>query len=794
MKKILVLILLLSLYPEAFGQPARDYTRYVNPLIGTQKMGHTYPGATVPFGSVQLSPDTDQQAHNVGGKYNKDTYKYCAGYQYDDKEIVGFSHTHFSGTGHSDLGDFLVMPTVGSLQLEPGTKGDPKSGFRSAFSHAKETAEAGYYKVLLEDDNILAEMTATTRVGMHQYTFLSSPPAGGGVADASSDGVVAADAHIILDLMHGIYDYADKNVWTFARVENDHTIVGYRQTNGWARTRTVYFAMEFSKPFKSYGFKEFGEQDYKGFWRKFDQTKNFPEMAGKQLRAHFDFDAKAGEKLQVKFAISPVSTSGAISNLKSEISDWDFERVKREAQASWNKELSKIDLTTLDRGEMVNFYTAMYHAFLAPTVYMDTDGQYKGIDQNIHQAEVRSSTRAKRSNLKADFTHYTTFSLWDTYRALHPLLNIIQPTRNRDMVRSMQAHYDQSVHKMLPVWSHYANENWCMIGYHSVSVVADAIVSGNLTGVEAMRALESSAQTASQKYYDGLEHYMKLGYVPEDKNSSSVSKTLEYAYDDWAIAQAAKKLGTTAIYDEFIKRSENWRNVYDKSSGFMRPRMSDGKFREKFDVLSTHDQGFIEGNAWNYSLYVPHDPAAMIELRGGKQRFTEHLDELFTMHLPDEFFADTEDITREGIIGNYVHGNEPAHHGAYLYNWTDSPWKTQERVRMILKHQYKPQPDGLGGNDDCGQMSAWYLFSALGFYPVAPGSGQYSLGSPVVKTATVNLENGRRLTIEARNQSDTNVYVKSVMLNGKPITERYITYNQITSGGKLVFEMSDKHP
>lgn len=782
----LAVILLISILVAHISIPAQQsqYTRYVNPLIGTQKMGHTFPGATVPFGSVQLSPDTDQQPHNIGGRYNKDAYKYCAGYQYDDREIVGFSHTHFSGTGHSDLGDFLVMPTVGELQLEPGNKGDPKSGFRSAFSHSNEIAEAGYYKVRLDDDNILAEMTATARVGFHQYTFPASD-----------------NAHIILDLMHGIYNYEDKNVWTFVRVENDRTVVGYRQTNGWARTRTVYFAMEFSKPFASYGFRNFGREDYRGFWRKFDQTRNFPEFAGKQVRSYFDFKTTAKEKIKIKFAISPVSTAGAISNLRSEIPHWDFERVKLEAKAEWNKELSKMAVTTIDEGEMVNFYTALYHALLTPTVYMDRDGQYKGIDQNIHNAlrkparhQGLNTQRSGKASLngRAPFTNYTTFSLWDTYRALHPLLNIIQPERNRDMIRSMLAHYDQSVHKMLPVWSHYANENWCMIGYHSVSVIADAIVTGNLTGAEANKALEASAQTARTKYYDGLEWYMSLGYVPEDKNSSSVSKTLEYAYDDWAIAQAAKKLNRQDIYGEFIKRSENWRNVYDAKSGFMRPRLSDGKFREKFDVLSTHDQGFIEGNAWNYSLYVPHDPAAMIEMRGGKARFTEHLDQLFTMHLPDEFFAETEDITREGIIGNYVHGNEPAHHAAYLYNWTDAPWKTQERVRMILKHQYKPQPDGLGGNDDCGQMSAWYLFTALGFYPVAPGSAQYSLGSPVVKTAAIKLENGRTLSIEARNQSEKNVYVSRVELNGRPITRRYLTHGDIAAGGKIVFFMSDR--
>lgn len=775
MKYPLAAILIFSFTASILPQSA-DYTKYVNPLIGTQRMGHTYPGATVPFGSVQLSPDTDEQPHNIGGKYNKEAYRYCAGYQYDDTEIVGFSHTHFSGTGHSDLGDFLVMPTVGPLQLEPGTKGDPNSGFRSAFSHANETAQAGYYKVKLDDNGILAEMTATTRVGFHQYTFPASD-----------------NAHIILDLMHGIYDYADKNVWTFVRVENDHTIVGYRQTNGWARTRTVYFAMEFSKPFVNYGWKEFGKRDYRGFWGKFDQSRNFPEMAGKQIRAYFDFKTAADEKIKVKFALSPVSTEGAIANMKAEIPHWDFERTKREAQAAWNAELSKISVTADSRGDLVNFYTAMYHAFLSPTVYMDVDGNYKGLDHNIHTTLSPTVGRQPAKAGTQNWTNYTTFSLWDTYRALHPLLNIIQPSRNRDMVRSMKAHYDQSVHKMLPIWSHYANENWCMIGYHNASVVADAIVTGNLTGLEANKALDAAVQTAKTSYYDGLEYYMKLGYVPEDKNSSSVSKTLEYAYDDWAIAQAAKKLGRTAIYNEFIKRSENWKNVYDASVGFMRPKGSDGKFLAKFDPLKTEGQGFIEGNAWNYSLYVPHDVPAMIEKMGGQRTFSQRLDQLFTMHLPDEFFAETEDITRDGIIGGYIHGNEPAHHVAYLYDWTSDAWKTQERVRSIMRMQYKPTPDGLGGNDDCGQMSAWYIFSALGFYPVAPASGQYMIGSPSIRKAVLRLENGRTLTIEAKDQSEKNVYVKSIAINGKLLNRDFLTYAEISGGGKIVFQMSDTH-
>jgi len=758
MKRIFVCFVLLALQSDLIAQ---NFIRYVNPLIGTRKMGHTFPGATVPFGSVQLSPDTDQQPYLIGGKYNKDTYKYCAGYQYDDKTIVGFAHTHFSGTGHSDLGDFLIMPTTGELQLEPGAKDNPKSGFRSAFSHENELAEPNYYRVKLDDDNILAEMTTTTRTGFHQYTFPKSD-----------------NAHIILDLMHGIYNYDDKNVWTFARVENDHTIVGYRQTNGWARTRTVYFAMEFSKPFTNYGFKNFETQTYRGFWRKFDQTKNFPEAAGKQIRAYFDFKTAKDEKIKIKFALSPVSTEGAMKNLKAEIPHWDFERTKREGQAVWNKELGKIAVTSDDKGEMTNFYTALYHTFLSPTVYMDADGNYKGLDQNVHNAK--------------GFTNYTTFSLWDTYRALHPFFNIVQPTRNREMIQSMMAHYDQSVHKMLPVWSHYANENWCMIGYHSVSVIADAVVKGNIKGIDAQKALDASVATARHKNYDGLEFYMSLGYVPEDKNSSSVSKTLEYAYDDWAIAQMAKKLNRTEIYNEFSKRSENWKNVYDASVGFMRPKMSNGKFGEKFDPLKTEGQGFIEGNAWNYSLYVPHNPPEMIEMMGGKKKFAAHLDELFTMHLPDEFFAETEDVTREGIIGNYIHGNEPSHQVAYLYNWTDDEWKTQERVRMILKNQYRPAPDGLGGNDDCGQMSAWYLFSALGFYPVAPASDQYALGSPVIKTAVLKLENGKTLTIEANNQSDKNVYVEKVVVNGQTLKRSFLTHAEIMNGGKIIFYMSDK--
>ncbi len=738
----------------------KNLIQYVKPLTGTDKMGHTYPGATVPFGMVQLSPETDTQSYELNGKYNKDVYKYCAGYQYGDNTIVGFTHTHFSGTGHSDLGDFLIMPTTGKLQLNPGTADKPESGYRSRFSHNTEVAEPNYYRVKLEDHDILAELTTTTRVGFHQYTFPKSD-----------------SAHIILDLMYGIYNYPDKNVWTYLQVVNDTLITGYRQTSGWARTRTLYFAMVLSKPFTGYGYQNNSKKEvYGGFWRKFRQDENFPEIAGRQIRAYFNFSTQANERIKIKFAISPVSTANALENLHQETPGWTFNEIKKDGQRLWETELEKIEIKAPQETKE-NFYTAMYHTFINPTLYMDYDGEYKGLDQATHKAD--------------GFTNYTTFSLWDTYRALHPFFNIIQPKRNSDMINSMLAHYDQSPQKMLPVWSNSANENWCMIGYHSVSAIADAIVKGN-TNVDEKRALEACVTTARHRSYDGLGYYIDMGYVPEDKNGSSVSKTLEYAYDDWCIAQMAKKLNRNDLYQEFIARAQNYQHVYDATTGYMRPRLSDGTFKREFDVLNTDEAGFIEGNAWNYSLYVPHAPTEMIKMMGGNKRFVPHLDSLFNFELPDKYFAATEDITRDGIIGNYVHGNEPSHHVAYLYNWTDQPWKTQERVRMILKQMYHPTPSGLSGNDDCGQMSAWYILSAMGFYPVAPGSVKYSLGSPAIDEATLHLENGKTFTIKAKNQSDKNVYIQKIMINGKEITDHFLNHEDIMNGGEMVFYMGGK--
>ncbi|MVN92261.1 glycoside hydrolase family 92 protein [Mucilaginibacter sp. HME9299] len=736
---------------------------YVKPIIGTQRMGHTYPGATVPFGMVQLSPETDSISYELNGKYNPRVYEYCAGYQYEDKTITGFSHTHFSGTGHSDLGDFLIMPTVGALKLNPGTADKPGSGYRSRFSHQNEVSEAGYYKAKLGDYNITAEMTASTRVGFHQYTFPK-----------------ADDAHIVLDLTAGIYNYPDKNVWTYVRVVNDTLVIGFRQTNGWAKNRVLYFAMRFSKPITSHGFRnESTRQVYRGFWGKFNQNKNFPEIAGQRIKAYFDFKTTDGEKVKIKMALSPVSMQGAIDNMQAEVPGWNFDKVRAAAQQQWESELQKIVIQTPSKAVKENFYTAVYHTLINPTIYMDADGQYKGLDQNVHKAN--------------GFTNYTTFSLWDTYRALHPLFNIINPQRNNDMVKSMLAHFDQSPEHMLPVWSNSGNENWCMSGYHSVSVVADAIVKGNAAGIDANKALEACVTTARKRDYEGIGYYIDKGYIPDERNGVSVSSTLEYAYDDWCIAQLAKKLGKQDIYEEFSKRAQNYRNVYDKASGFMRPRLADGSFRPKFDALTTIGQGFIEGNAWNYTLFAPHDPKGLIEIMGGNKRVIPYLDSLFTMHLPDKFFEETEDITRDGIIGNYVHGNEPSHHVAYLYNWTNQPWKTQERVRMILPKMYKPTPDGLGGNDDTGQMSAWFIFTNLGFYPVAPGSDEYALGSPAIHAATVKLPGGKTFTVTAKNQSDKNVYVQKVLLNGKPLEGLSIKHADIMNGGELTFFMGSKH-
>lgn len=750
---------------------SQNISGFVNPFIGTQEMGHTFPGACVPFGFVQLSPDTDTIPYEKGGKYNPEVYRYCAGYQYTDKTIVGFSHTHFNGTGHSDLGDFLIMPTVGKLQLNPGTADHPETGYRSHFRKETEQASPGYYRVHLDDPDVEAEMTTTTRCGFHQYTFPQSD-----------------SARIILDMIHGIYNYDGKVLWASLRVVNDTLVEGYRITSGWGRTRYMYFAMVFTKPFKNYGYRNEDKPVYRGFWRRFNVNSNFPEMAGKKIRAWFGFSTAKGEKIGVKIGLSAVSMQGALANLQAEIPHRDFEKTRVEARQSWEKELDRIKIEApADR--KVNFYTALYHALQSPVVYMDVDGRYRGIDQEIHQAQ--------------SFTNYTTFSLWDTYRALHPLLTLLYPTRTSDMVNSMIAHWEQSPEKMLPVWSHHGNENWCMIGYHAIPVIADAYVKG-IRGFDTEKAFQACLATANNKYYEGVSEYIKSGYAPDDKVNNAASVTLEYAYDDYTLAcfaqaiagSPAEPAGLKSLAADagpkYLGRSGYFRNLFDKTNRFARSRKSDGSWRTPFDPLSTHGQGFIEGNSWNYSFFVPHNVPGLIGLMGGEDLFIRRLDSLFTMHLDDKYFAETEDVTRVGLIGNYVHGNEPSHHIPYLYNWTTKPWKTQERINLIVNTMYRNAPDGLCGNDDCGQMSAWYIFSVLGFYPVCPGTTEYAIGSPCVSSATVELPGGKTLAITAKGFSEKTIYVKSASLNGKIIEKPFLDHSALVKGGELRFEMSQK--
>lgn len=757
MKILKLAICFLAMATGAFAQ--KSPVDRVNPIIGTNGMGHTFPGACVPFGLVQLSPDTDTIPHNIDGTYQPRAYEYCAGYQYKDSSIVGFSHTHFSGTGHSDLGDILIMPTNGELRLNPGTATNPDSGYRSRFSHSTEVSRPGYYEVMLDDYGIKAQLTTTPRVGIHKYTFPADK----------------AEQRIVLDLIHGIYNYDGKVLWSSLRVENDTLITGYRITNGWARVNYTYFAIAFSKPVVHYGCVEKAKVNYKGGYAKFNMSENFPDIGGRKIVAYFDFDSKDSKELEVKVALSGVSTEGALKNLKAEALGSNFDQLAQAARGCWEKALSSIDAQGND-DQLAMLYTSLYHTMINPCVYTDVDGKYRGIDQNIHQAE--------------GFTNYTVFSVWDTYRALHPLFNIINRQVNTDIAQSMLKHCEQSVHHALPVWSHMANENWCMIGYHSVSVLADAIAKGLPIDKEA--ALKAMVSSSTVPYYDGTREYMERGYVPLERNASAASLTLEYAYDDWTIYQTAKRAGNKSIEQAYQKRANNYTHVFDPAIGYARPRMNNGSFKKDFSLLSTHGEGFIEGNALNYSFYVPHDVNGLIQAMGGERLFVTKLDSLFTMHLPDEFFAHTEDVTKEGLLGGYVHGNEPSHHVPFLYTWTSEPWKTQYWQREIMNRMYRNNIDGLCGNDDCGQMSAWYIFSAMGFYPVCPGTNQYVLGAPYLPYMKVTLENGKTFEIVAEKVSDKNRYVKAVRLNGKPYTKGFITQDDILNGGTLTFEMSSK--
>ena len=775
MRKIILFASLaaLSLLSARADQTA-DKVSYVNPMIGTEGMGHTFPGACAPFGIVQLSPDTDTIPHNVNGRYQGKVYEYCAGYQHTDNTIVGFSHTHLSGTGHSDLGDLLIMPQTGTLQLNPGTSDNPDGGYRQRFSHDTEQASPGYYEVTLSDNGVRAQLTATQRVGVHKYTF----PEG-------------SEQRIILDLLHGIYNYDGKVLWSTLRVENDTLLMGYRITDGWARSNYTYFAISFSKPIRSYGYRDRKREAYNGFWGKFDRYHNFPDIAGRSVVAYFNFDEKSAAEprrmrrrgnpeqespeLVVKVALSAVSTEGALKNLHAEASGKTFDVICQETREAWNKELSVIDCTGTD-DQKAMLYTSLYHTMINPSVYMDVDGQYRGVDGNIHTAE--------------GFTNYTVFSIWDTYRAEHPLLGLLKPSRNTDMVKSMIRHQQQNIVGMLPVWSLMGNEGWCMTGYHAVTVLADAIVKGaDINRDEALRAM---TQTANNRYFPSVRDYIRLGYAPYDTDGTAASNTLEYSFDDWAIYAAARAMDNERVVSTFLPRALNYRNTFDTSIGFASPRYRSGEFKKDLDPYQTYGEGFIEGNSWNFSFHVPHDVVGLMRCMGGEEAFLEKLNQLFAMDLPEKYYADNEDITSECLVGGYVHGNEPSHHVPYLFAWTSTPWKTQEWLRTIMNKMYRNDIRGLGGNDDCGQMSAWYIFSAMGFYPVAPGTDQYVLGAPYLPYMKVTLENGNVVEIKAPKVSDKNRYVRAVRINGQPYTKLYVTHCQLTEGCTIEFDMASK--
>lgn len=735
----------------AQARPADDAYAAVDPFIGTGGEGHTYPGATVPFGMVQLSPDTRIQPRAKA-------YGWAAGYRHDDSTIVGFSHTHFSGSGHSDLGDVLLMPVSGTPRLERGDPDVPGSGYTSRFRHATEQARPGYYAVTLDDYGVRAELTASARVGVHRYTFPQGKP-----------------AHVLVDLRTSMYDYPGKVSWSRLRVRADGTVTGFRETRGWAPGRQLYFAMRFSRPLAGQQLQD-TEQDvpYKGFPPPgAKDPRQRAQIEGRQLVGVFDFGDGVAQPLVVKVALSPVSEDNAIANLDAEVPGFDFDAVQADARRQWTQALSAIDAEG-SAPQRRQFYTALYHALLGPTLFMDTDGRYRGPDNAVHQAD--------------GWTNYSTFSLWDTYRALHPLLTLVQPPRHTsDIVNSLLAARRESPYGILPVWAFHGLETWCMIGYHAVPVIADAYMKG-IGGFDAGEALDAMVASADYGPYGGIAAYRELGWVPIDEEGEAASKTLEYAFDDWTIAQVAHKLGRSDIAAEFDQRAGNWKHAYDPATGFMRARRRDGAFREPFDPdASGYGTDYTEGNAWQYSWYVPQDVAGLAAAHGGADKLLDRLDAVFDAKVDPKVFEHMEDIT--GLIGWYAHGNEPSHHVAYLYAYAGQPWRTQARLAQIMASQYLPTPDGLSGNDDLGQMSAWYVFTALGFYPVTPGSNQYVIGRPFLPRATLNLANGKRFTVIADGLDAGHGYIGGATLNGQPLQRAFLRHEEIMAGGELRFVM-----
>jgi len=720
----------------------------IRPFVGAQGEGNTYPGPSAPFGMIQLSPDTDIT--------NWDT---DSGYEYTDPTILGFSLTHLSGTGCPDLGDFLFIPQVGDPEIVAGPKDHPELGYQSPFSHADESASAGYYRVKLLKSGVVTELAAGDRAGILRFTFPASDK-----------------ASILTDLTHvigfGHWHIAESRL----RIENSNTITGFHLVNGWAKERYLYFAARYSRPFDEGQIISNGKPViYNSYTNYRFRSRN--EAAGTNLQFIAKFKTRDQEVIEVKVAVSAVSTANALANLNAEIPDWDFDKLRAATREKWNQELGKIEIDGTPE-QKATFYTSLYHSFTTPNLYEDVNGQYRGFDQNIHRA--------------SGFKEYTVFSLWDTFRAEHPLLSLIQEKRDSDMINTILAHYDQSADHLLPMWELQGNETWCMIGYHAVPVIVDGYLKG-VQGFNVEHAYEAIKATAMNPDYDGTATYAKLGWVPFDQEDESMSKTLEYGYDDWCVAQMAQKLGKQDDYDYFMGRSASYTNIYDPSTGWMRAKDSHGNWRTNFDAhwFGGGDKldDVTEATSSQYSWFVPQDVPGLIALMGGNEKFCDKLDSLFNAKQSDAFKSEMSADDLRGCIGEYWHGNEPSHHVIYLYCYAGQPWKAAERLHQVVSTQYGSGPDSLCGNDDCGQMSAWYLFTCLGFYPVCPASQYYVIGAPQIPKAVLHLSNGKSFTMTAENISDTNIYVQSVTLNGKDWNSPLLPYRELKNGGTIAFVM-----
>jgi predicted alpha-1,2-mannosidase len=717
------------------GSREADFASWVKPAIGTGGHGHTYPGATVPFGAVQLSPDT----YNYG-------WDWCSGYYLTDSSIMGFSHTHLSGTGGADLLDILLVPRVGELKLAPGSREKPEEGYRSRFSHDTEVEEPGYYSVFLETPRIKAEMTATERIGFHRYTFPKSE-----------------ESHFVIDLIHAMQDakIADGKLML---VGND-MILGGRTVHCWAPTRQIYFAMQFSKPWISAELYSEGE--------KVPGTS----QTGTKMQAAVHYNTSEAEALEVKVGISMVSAENALLNLKQEIPDWDFDEIKRKARKKWNQELGRISIQTADENRKIIFYTALYHMMCAPTLADDVNGEYRGMDQKVHK-------------LSPNQHNFSTYSLWDTFRALHPSFTLWQPERVPLFVNNLISMAEESPGGM-PIWPLMGSETFCMTGYHSASVMAEACTK-KFPGINWERAYKVMRKRNMSDDYEGLGYYRELGYIPADKERESVSKLVEYLYGDWSCAHVAEVVGAHDEAQVQRARSRNYRNLFDPDKKFLRAKMSDRSWAPNFDPRSTGHvssyRDYTESNAWQTTFGVQHDIKGYIELFGGREVFLKKLDALFEAE-PGVSNENVPDMS--GFVGQYVHGNEPSHHILYLYVYAGKPYKTQKLVRQVLDTLYHNDPDGLAGNEDCGQMSAWYVMSSLGLYAVDPVSATYVLTAPAVESARITVNNGKKLVIEVERKSPTDIYVQSVSLNGKMLDRMWVRHEEIADGGKLLFVLGD---